>query len=441
MQAVVAHEMLTKPVRCGVGVIVENALIKVPLESLTRYVQHGAAPQRAQPGPDDWCSCRRSTVRVTVPHGDGRNVKNEQKQVAKEIDAVTSKLAELRRRQVSTQQASGEIATLVTRLQGLKRKLDSWHQDAEADLERTARRVEHLCGYHDASPAQRSSKRIDRCEQIARATFVVGIACSRVDNCRLVADQLGRNGLLTTAKRLVEEGELEALVDMHPVQQAAPIISAVHQGELNPAIKWCGANRTRLKRNKCNLEMEVRLQGLTEILRKDGVREAIVYARSFLAPLASAPGPMQQENLAALKRHMGLLAFGKDTEVEPYRSLMDIGRRQELADKIEAEILRAASLPLQSPLSVAFEAGLTCLKTTHCLQQTDQGSKCPVCHASFSRVAEMLPSVNRRNSSLVCRSCLLPGSLLTHLPPSLTHSFTPPRLDHPRFLLSLSHTR
>ena len=271
--------------------------------------------------------------------------------------------------------------------------------------------------------------------------FVVGIACSRVDNCRLVADQLGRNGLLTTAKRLVEEGELEALVDMHPVQQAAPILSAVHQGELNPAIKWCAANRTRLKRNKCNLEMEVRLQGLTEILRKDGVREAIVYARSFLAPLASAPGPMQQENLAALKRHMGLLAFGKDTEVEPYRSLMDMGRRQELADKIEAEILRAASLPLQSPLSVAFEAGLTCLKTTHCLQQTDQGSKCPVCHASFSRVAEMLPSVNRRNSSLVCRSCLLPGSLLTHLPPSLPHSFTPPRLDHPRFLLSLSHTR
>ena len=175
MQAVVAHEMLTKPVRCGVGVIVENALIKVPLESLTRYVQHGAAPQRAQPGPDDWCSCRRSTVRITVPHGDGRNVKNEQKQVAKEIDAVTSKLAELRRKQVSSQQASGEIATLVTRLQGLKRKLDSWHQDAEADLERTARRVEHLCGYHDASPAQRSSKRIDRCEQITCATSLLAL--------------------------------------------------------------------------------------------------------------------------------------------------------------------------------------------------------------------------------------------------------------------------
>ena len=42
---------------------------------------------------------------------------------------------EVRKRKVSKQQAKSDINKLVDRLQGLKRKLEGWHQQADADFE------------------------------------------------------------------------------------------------------------------------------------------------------------------------------------------------------------------------------------------------------------------------------------------------------------------
>jgi hypothetical protein len=59
--------------------------------------------------------------------------------------------AELRKRKASASEASGEISKLVGKLQGLKRKLQSWQEEGEADMERTNVRLQHLRGHENSS--------------------------------------------------------------------------------------------------------------------------------------------------------------------------------------------------------------------------------------------------------------------------------------------------
>jgi hypothetical protein len=48
------------------------------------------------------------------------------------------------------------------------------------------------------------------------------------------------------------------------------------KGDLSPAIKWCVANRVRLKRNKSTLEFQLRLQAMIELVRRDALEVSSV---------------------------------------------------------------------------------------------------------------------------------------------------------------------
>mmetsp|Transcript_27305 Transcript_27305/g.43851 ORF Transcript_27305/g.43851 Transcript_27305/m.43851 type:complete len:389 (-) Transcript_27305:170-1336(-) len=324
------------------GIFIENALIKIPVESLSR------------------------------------NVKNEHKQMAKELESVTNTLAELRKKNSSAREASSEIAKLVGRLQGLKRKVQTWHQEGNDDLERTNLRIQYLRSHElgdAASVADRDGGRIDR----------------------LVADHLARHGLLHSAKQLVQETEMKELVDIQMFEHIQPLVDALLLGDLNPALKWCIANRPKLKKNKSTLEFELRLQAFVELVRSDAIEAAITYARNHLGPAAG-----DAHKLSALKKYMAVLAFGKDTRVQPYQFYLETQRRFDLAQRLKAEMWQVSFVAPQSQLSIALQAGLTCLKSTQCLENRDPSSKCPVCHPILSQIAVMLPYANRRNSTLVC---------------------------------------
>ena len=55
---------------------------------------------------------------------------------------------------------------------------------------------------------------------------------------RLVAEHLARSGLLGTAQDLVQQSNLHALVDMHMLAQAAPIVEAVEKVGSQPLDQW-----------------------------------------------------------------------------------------------------------------------------------------------------------------------------------------------------------
>ena len=156
----------------------------------------------------------------------------------------------MRKKKASRAEAKTEISKLVGRLQGLKRKLEGWHQQSEADFERAHVRLQHLRS-HELASAGSGEGDCDRAEKFAR---------ERID--RLLADHLARHGMLESAKLLVEQADVGMLVDMHVLEQAQPVVAALEQGDMAPGIKWCIANRPRLKKIKSTLEFQLRLQAL-----------------------------------------------------------------------------------------------------------------------------------------------------------------------------------
>ena len=242
---------------------------------------------------------------------------------------MASCVAEVRKKKASRAEAKTEISKLVGRLQGLKRKLEGWHQQSEADFERAHVRLQHLRS-HELASAGSGEGDCDRAEKFAR---------ERID--RLLADHLARHGMLESAKLLVEQADVGMLVDMHVLEQAQPVVAALEQGDMAPGIKWCIANRPRLKKIKSTLEFQLRLQAFVELVRKDALQEAICYARKYVGPAVAGDG--HEHRLSALKRYMGVLAFGKGTQVHPYKFFLQVERRTDLAERVLCVCTRACT--------------------------------------------------------------------------------------------------
>ena len=133
-------------------------------------------------------------------------------------------------------------------------------------------------------------------------------------------------------------------------------------------------------------QVSLTLVHTTELVRKDALEEAILYARKHVGPAVG--GDCHEHKLSALKRYMGLLAFGKAqiqiqmqiqlqiqmqiqiqilkstrysgftslhryqgtdsffsvfstfkaTQVHPYKFFLQIQRRSDLAERLKAEM-------------------------------------------------------------------------------------------------------
>ncbi len=80
---------------------------------------------------------------------------------------------------------------------------------------------------------------------------------------------------------------LQDLVDAHIFVACQPILDALARHDCTPALEWCAANRARLKKSKSKLEFSLRVQEFVELVRAGATSDAIVYARTHLAPWSS----------------------------------------------------------------------------------------------------------------------------------------------------------
>lgn len=90
-------------------------------------------------------------------------------------------------------------------------------------------------------------------------------------------------------------------------------------------------------------------------------------------------------------------------DVEPYKSLFDIARWDDLVINYRMENYRLFQLSSQSVLSVVVQAGLSALKTPQCYSTNNKNDNCPVCQPSLNRIAENLPFSHCAQSRLICR--------------------------------------
>ena len=291
----------------------------------------------------------------------------------------------------------------VRQLQRLKRKLDDASVVEREESQRCKARLEHL---HTLGPPSRDQH----------------IAWNRKRIDRIIVDYMLRSGYLESAAKLVQRAHLTDLVDLHVFLGADHVLQSLKQKKCSDALAWCAQHATRLRKAKSPLEFQLRMQEYVELVRSQDLRQAITYARQYLAPWAEQY-PKQVQRLAAL------LAFKPDTTCLSYASLFEDQRWSTLLSLFKSELYRLHSLPPASSLQIHLQAGLSALKTPQSYsvaldgQKGKPGSKDPLHVAAFRHLASDLPFAKHVHSKLICA---LTGEVMTeHNPPmALPNGYT-----------------
>ncbi|KAG8380715.1 hypothetical protein BUALT_Bualt06G0044800 [Buddleja alternifolia] len=273
---------------------------------------------------------------------------------------------------LSRDEAVHHLNSLVSRLQGLKRKLEEGSS------------TEHL-------QAQRCRARIDHLES-AEVENMSGWNSIRLK--RILVDYMLRMSYYDTALKLAESSNIQDLVDIDVFYEAKIVIDALQKKEVAPALAWCADNKSKLKKSKSKFEFQLRLQEFIELVRSENSMRAILYARKYLAPWGAT-------HLKELQRVMATLAFKSTTECATYKVLFEAKQWDYLIDQFKQEFCKLFGITVEPLLNIYLQAGLSALKTPFCYED-DCTKEDPLSQEGFRKLALPLPYSKQHHSKLVC---------------------------------------
>ncbi|KAL2787621.1 protein fyv10 [Aspergillus keveii] len=331
-----------------------------------------------------------------------RNLKSVQRIVEREKEYVLPALKETAKASMSDEQTPDQtLATLdamISRMQGLKRKMETLHQQEREIHNQSRKRIQHL----------------EHLYQIPSLTDVKYDQWSRIRLNRLVVDHMLRSGYTESAQQLAREKDIESLVDLNVFIQCQRIAESLRRGETKDALQWCGENRAALKKSQYNLEFELRLQQYIEMIRtgdKAKFIDAMTHAKKYLSPYIETQS-------AEIHRAAGLLAFPPDTKAEPYKSMYAAERWTYLSNLFIRTHHELLSLPSRPLIHIALSAGLSALKTPSCHSaytssslnpHSTTTSVCPICSTELNELARNLPYAHHTKSSVESDPIVLPN--------------------------------
>jgi len=309
----------------------------------------------------------------------------------RDVAQASNQFQELsKREQITKREAQESLNQIVVRLKGIKRKLEELNVKEEEGVERCRARLEHLKSavfdddnmvtdndvVSDAKLKEWHQKRIDR----------------------LIVDYLLREGYYKTARAIAEDSDIVNLVDLEIFEVVKKIEEDLRSKSCVMALRWCVANKIRLKKIGSDFEFNLRIQEFIELVRSCKFAVAIKHARKFLAPHADE----STEKFEKVRRAMATLAFLPNTKRDEYTYLFSDERWQDLVDEFKTESKRLHCLTNKPLLYITLQAGLSSMKTTLCNSEGDRVVDCPVCQPEFSLLAKDLPYPQRTKSSVVC---------------------------------------
>ncbi|CAH2241155.1 jg11605 [Pararge aegeria aegeria] len=267
---------------------------------------------------------------------------------------------------------------------------------------------------------------------------------------RMLVDYFLRNGYYDSANKLADKRDLRDLTNVDIYAAAAEVETELSARRTGRCLQWCADNRSKLRKLNSTMEFKIRIQEFIELVRDDRRLEAVRYAKKHFSTY-------EDGQLDDIQHCMGMLAFPKDTDVEPYRSLLGNWRWGALVAQFRwehARLLHPARLPA---LPVALQLGLAALNTPypfqisskfyvnstglgylyvirieeidrrtgvtdianrvaklnwqwvgHCYNESTQVSACPACQPPLNALARLLPHAHCSHSRLVCRISRLP---------------------------------
>nr|XP_032523411.1 E3 ubiquitin-protein transferase MAEA [Danaus plexippus plexippus] len=218
---------------------------------------------------------------------------------------------------------------------------------------------------------------------------------------RMLVDYFLRNGYYESANKLADARDLRDLTNVDIYAAASEVEYELSLRRTARCLQWCADNRSKLRKLNSTMEFKIRIQEFIELVREDRRLEAVRYAKKHFSTF-------EEGQLEDIQHCMGMLAFPKDTEVEPYQSLLGSWRWDALVAQFRwehARLLHPARLPA---LPVALQLGLAALNTPQCYKDSTKVSTCPACAAPLNALARTLPHAHVSHSRLVCRLSRLP---------------------------------
>ncbi|CAG8034944.1 unnamed protein product [Penicillium salamii] len=331
-----------------------------------------------------------------------RNFKSVQRAVEREKEYVIPALKDTANASLSNTQTPDQtlaaLDAMISRMQGLKRKMEGLQEEEKKIHNQSRKRIQHLEALH----------------KIPSLADVKYDQWSRVRLDRLLVDHMLRSGYSDSAQKLAKERGIEDLVDLGVFTQCQRVVESLRKRETKEALQWCGENKAALKKTQHNLEFELRLQQYIEMVRtqdKSKKVEAIIHAKKYLVS-------NQQSQNTEIMRAAGLLVFTQDTRAEPYKSLFSLDRWSYLSNLFVKTHHELLSLPSQPLLHIALSAGLSALKTPLChsaYQSSSSNSQststyvCPICSTELNDLARKMPYAHHSKSYVESDPIVLPN--------------------------------
>ncbi|XVE48665.1 hypothetical protein DITRI_Ditri01bG0020700 [Diplodiscus trichospermus] len=174
---------------------------------------------------------------------------------------------------------------------------------------------------------------------------------------QIVASHFYRQGLFDLGDCLINEaGESEATAIRSHFLEMYQILDALKVKNLAPALNWISTNCEKLKQNSSTLELKLHRLQFVEIIQKGTKADALSYARTYLAPLASL-------HVNEFQKLMVCIIWVGKPDSCPHAELMAPTHWQEFTEELTQQFCCLAGQSYQSPLSVAIAAGVEGLPT------------------------------------------------------------------------------
>eukprot|EP00252_Welwitschia_mirabilis_P001752 TRINITY_DN1168_c0_g1_i1.p1 TRINITY_DN1168_c0_g1~~TRINITY_DN1168_c0_g1_i1.p1 ORF type:complete len:407 (+),score=91.08 TRINITY_DN1168_c0_g1_i1:252-1472(+) len=301
-----------------------------------------------------------------------KSMRTSSRTVEKEMSAVMSGVAEAAEKDMSKEEAVQHLSSLVSRLQGLKRKLDESNKNEQLQVQRCRARLDHLSMLKSENQQEWNSVRVKR----------------------ILVDYMLRLSYYDTATKLAESTNIQDLVDIDVFLDAKKVVESLQNKDCGPALAWCNENKSKLKKVKSKFEFQLRLQEFIELVRRDCSMDAVLYARKYLASWGAT-------NMKELQHVMAALAFRSNTDCAAYRTLFEPSQWDNLVAQFKQEFCKLYGMTVEPLLNIYLQAGLSVLKTPFCYEENCTKED-PLSQESFRNLATNLPFSKHIHSKLVC---------------------------------------
>ncbi|KAK7360976.1 hypothetical protein VNO77_02997 [Canavalia gladiata] len=173
---------------------------------------------------------------------------------------------------------------------------------------------------------------------------------------QIIASHFYREGLFDIGDQFMSVvGQPEsAAVMKSPFLEMYQILEAMHNENLEPALKWAATNCEKLAQSGSDIVLKLHSMQFVKILRNGSRDEALHYARTYISPFATS-------HMADFQKLMGCLLWAGKLDRCPYRALLSPSNWDRLAEELKRQFCNLLGQSYNSPLSVTVAAGVQVL--------------------------------------------------------------------------------